>query len=71
MSLPNREQIAAALQARSVDLSPKQLRIIGWTLLETSDAAFDAALSRHGRVSEAVLAEIKLMHRSYLACYVD
>jgi hypothetical protein len=40
-------------------------------LLAGSDATVDDALSRKGRVPTAVLDEIELMHRSYLALYVD
>jgi hypothetical protein len=33
--------------------------------------AVDEALSRRGRVSVPLLKELKLMHRSYLAIYID
>jgi AcrR family transcriptional regulator len=64
-------QIAGALRARGVAQSASLLRLVGRLLLETSDAAIDDALSRHGRVPKATLDEIKLMHRSYLALYAD
>jgi AcrR family transcriptional regulator len=64
-------QIASSLRARGVKQSVPQLRLVGRLLLETSDAAIDDALSRHGRVPKSTLDEIKLMHRSYLALYTD
>lgn len=64
-------QMASALRARGVAQSTPQLRLVGRLLLETSDAAIDDALSRHGRVPKSTLDEIKLMHRCYLALYSD
>jgi len=64
-------EVALALKARGVRQSLARLRAVGRLLLETSAAAVDDALSRKGQVPTAVLDEIKLMHRSYLAFYVD
>jgi AcrR family transcriptional regulator len=64
-------EIALALKARGVQQPLARLRVVGRLLLETCDAAVDDALSRKGRVPAAVLDEIKLMHRSYLAFYDD
>ena len=64
-------EVALALKARGVQQPLARLRAVGRLLLETSDAAVDDALSRKGRVPTAVLDELKLMHRSYLAFYVD
>jgi AcrR family transcriptional regulator len=64
-------QIATALQAAGAAHPVPHLKLVGRLLLETSDAAIDDALSRSGRVPSAILDELKLMHRSYLARYVD
>jgi hypothetical protein len=64
-------EIAQCLSAAGASHLQPHLRLVGRLLLETSDAAIDDALSRSGRVPTAVLDELKLMHRGYLALYVD
>jgi len=64
-------QIAQNLSAYGAQHPLPHLRLVGRLLLETCDAAVDDALSRSMRVPTAVLDELKLMHRSYLAVYVD
>jgi AcrR family transcriptional regulator len=64
-------EIAISLSAHGADQPLPHLRLVGRLLLETCDAAVDDALSRSGRVPSAVLDELKLMHRSYLALYAD
>ena len=63
--------IAQALSARGIRASQAQLSLVSRVLLETQDIAVDEALSRGGRVSLPLLRELKLMHRSYLALYLD
>jgi AcrR family transcriptional regulator len=63
--------ISLNLQACGATQPLPHLRLVGRLLLETSDAAIDDALSRSGSVPSATLDELKLMHRSYLAIYVD
>lgn len=65
------DSIAEALLARGVRESRAPLRSISRLLLDTSDVAVDEALSRRGRVSLPLLNELKLMHRSYLALYIE
>ncbi len=63
--------VADALAKRGVEERPARLRSISRVLLDTSDVAIDEAISREGRVSQPLLKELKLMHRSYLALYLD
>ena len=63
-------QIAGALRARGVTVGEQRLRIVGRLLLDTGDAAVDEALALEQRVPGAILDELKLMHRSYLARYL-
>jgi hypothetical protein len=64
-------KIATALRARGVRVNSRRLEAVGRLLIETTSAAIDDAWSRFGRVPTAVARELKLMHRSYLAHYVD
>ena len=63
--------IGEALLARGIRASRAQLPAISRVLPETQDIAVDEALGRGGRVSLPLLLELKLMHRSYLALYLD
>jgi AcrR family transcriptional regulator len=63
--------IANALKEAGATHPLPHLKLVGRLLLETCDAAIDDALSRSGRVPSAILDELKLMQRSYLALYVD
>jgi hypothetical protein len=63
--------IAQALSARGMRASQAQLSSVSRVLLETQDIAVDEALGRGGRVWAPLLIELKLMHRSYLALYLD
>ena len=65
------EQIALALKARGAREPLDSLRLLGQLLLKTCDAVVDDALSRTGRVPDALRDEIKRMHRSYLKHFVD
>ena len=65
------EAIAVALKARGLPQTRARLRAISRVLLDTADGAIDEALSRRGRVTTQLLDELKLMHRSYLALYLD
>ncbi len=65
------DAIAAALKARGLRRPKARLRLISRVLLDTSDVAVDEALSRRGRVPLQLLAELKLMHQSYLARFLD
>ena len=64
-------RIAAALRARGAKGNGRRLEVVGRVLIETRAAAVGDARSRYGRVPDAVADEIKLMHRGYLAHYVD
>jgi AcrR family transcriptional regulator len=64
-------KIAAALLERGARVNGRRLEAVGRLLIETTTAAIDDAWSRYGRVPTAVARELKLMHRSYLARYVD
>jgi AcrR family transcriptional regulator len=63
--------IATAFVARGFRQSQPRLKSISRVLLDTADMAVDEALSRRGRVSQPLLVELKLMHRSYLTLYVN
>ncbi len=65
------DAIAAALKARGIRQPSARLRVISRVLLDTSDVAVDEALSRRGRVPLQLLDELKIMHQSYLACFLD
>jgi AcrR family transcriptional regulator len=65
------DAIATALKARGVSQPRARLRAISRVLLDTSDVAVDEALSRRGRVPLQLLGELKRIHRSYLALYLD
>ena len=64
-------RIAAGLRARGAELGGRGLEAVGRLLIDTCTAAIDDAWSRHGRVPGSAARELKLMHRSYLANYVD
>jgi len=63
--------IVHAFVARGVRPAEAPLKSIARVLLDTSDMAIDEALGRRGRVSVPLFKELKLMHRSYLAIYLD
>jgi AcrR family transcriptional regulator len=65
------DAIAASLKARGIRQPRGRLRLISRVLLDTQDVAVDEALARRGRVPVHLLDELKLMHRSYLALYLD
>ena len=64
-------KIARALQAHGARVNGRRLETVGRLLIETTSAAIDDAWSRDGRVPISVARELKLMHRSYLARYVE
>jgi AcrR family transcriptional regulator len=64
-------RIAAALRARGARGHGRRLEAVGRVLIETCAAAVDDARSWRVRMPSAVAEELKLMHRGYLAHYVD
>ena len=64
------QQITSALEERGVDQPTSLLRVVARLLIETADGAIDDALCRRGRVPRAVVDQLKVMHRNYLALYV-
>jgi len=64
-------KIASALRAHGARANGRRLEAVGRLLIETTSAAIDDAWSRDGRVPSSVARELKLMHRSYLARYVE
>jgi len=64
-------KIASALRAHGARVNGRRLEAVGRLLIETTSAAIDDSWSRYGRVPSSVARELKLMHRSYLARYVE
>jgi AcrR family transcriptional regulator len=65
------EGLARALRKRGVRLPRKRMLALARTLVETTTTVIDLTRSGGADYAKELTAELKLMHRSYLANYLD
>jgi len=65
------EGLARALRKRGLRLPRRRMLALARTLVETTTAVIDLSRSGGGDYARELITELKLMHRSYLANYLD